>query len=162
MKYHNITHDDMLNGLGLRVVLWVSGCTHKCHKCHNPITWDKDCGLEFDDSAKKELFEELDKDYINGVTFSGGDPLHPNNRECIEILCKEIRKKYPNKTIWLYTGFVWETINKIELIKYIDVLVDGRYIEEFKDSKLHWKGSSNQRVIDVNKSLKKGEVVLFD
>jgi len=161
MKYHNITHDDMLNGVGLRVVLWVSGCTHNCFKCHNPITWDKNYGLEYDDAAKDEIFSELEKDYIDGLTISGGDPLHPDNRDCIEKLCKEAKKEFPLKTIWLYTGFVWENINRLDLINYIDVIVDGRFINELRDPKLHWKGSSNQRVIDVKKSLKKGEVVLL-
>ena len=103
MRYHNITKDDMLNGDGLRVVLWVAGCTHCCDGCQNPITWDPDGGLLFDEAAKAEIFEQLDKDYISGITFSGGDPLHPSNRLDVRSLMAEIKEKYPNKTIWLYT-----------------------------------------------------------
>ena len=105
MNYHNITTDDMLNGDGLRVVLWTAGCTHKCEGCHNPITWDVQGGLLFDDNAKTEIFHELEKDYISGITFSGGDPLHPANCQAITDLAKELRSRFPQKTIWLYTGF---------------------------------------------------------
>ena len=108
MRYHNITKDDMLNGDGLRVVLWVSGCDHCCKECQNPITWDPNSGLIFDESAKKELFDELEKSYVSGITFSGGDPLHANNIYEIKELAKEIRTKFPEKTIWLYTGCTWE------------------------------------------------------
>ncbi len=101
MRYHNITKDDMLNGEGLRVVLWVSGCAHACPGCHNPVTWDAESGLPFDAAAKAELFEELQKDYIAGVTLSGGDPLYPANREAIAALCQEIKDHFPDKTIWL-------------------------------------------------------------
>ena len=162
MRYHNITKDDMLNGDGLRVVLWVSGCSHCCKECHNPITWDANGGLEFDSAAKEELFAELSKSYINGVTFSGGDPLHINNIYEIADLAKEIREKFPHKTTWLYTGSVWESIKDMELMRYIDVLVDGEFECDKKDANLHWKGSSNQRVIDVQETLKKGKVVLHD
>ena len=105
MRYHNITKDDMLNGDGLRVVLWVAGCNHCCKGCQNPITWDAAGGLLFDEAAKQEIFEQLDKNYISGITFSGGDPLHPANRADVRNLAREIREKYPNKTIWLYTGY---------------------------------------------------------
>ncbi len=162
MKYHNITKDDMLNGDGLRVVLWVSGCEHRCAGCHNQVTWDVECGLEFDEAAKKELFFELDHSYISGVTFSGGDPLHMNNRNAIGNLATEIKNKYPQKTIWLYTGYLWEDICDLDFIKYIDVLVDGRFVRNMMDAKLHWKGSTNQRVIDVKKTIEKGKVVLYD
>ncbi len=162
MKYHNITKDDMLNGSGLRVVLWVSGCAHHCPGCQNPITWNPDDGLEFDDTAKEEIFTELDKDYVDGITFSGGDPLFTGNRECIGKFIDEIKEKYPKKTIWLYTGYPWESINSIDFIKKIDVLVDGKFVSEFKDNSLHWKGSSNQRVIDVQKTFKRAEVVLYN
>ena len=101
MRYHNITHDDMLNGDGLRVVLWVAGCSHCCPECQNPITWDIAGGLPFDDEAEKELFEALNKPYIDGITFSGGDPLHPFNRDEVFRLMKKNRKELPNKTIWL-------------------------------------------------------------
>lgn len=160
MRYHNITKDDMLNGDGLRVVLWVSGCEHRCKGCHNPVTWDINGGLEFDEAAKGEVFEELKKDYISGITLSGGDPLHMQNRTDVSRLIREIKDKFPNKTIWLYSGYDWEEVKDLPLIENIDVFVDGEFVERLKDNLLLWRGSSNQRVIDVKKSLKIGNVVL--
>ena len=154
MRYHNITKDDMLNGDGLRVVLWVSGCSHCCKGCQNPITWDVNGGVVFDESAKQEIFDQLDKPYISGITFSGGDPLHSANRMDVRTLMAEIKEKYPNKTIWLYTGDVWENVMHYPMMRYVDVLVDGEFMIEKRDIKLMWKGSSNQRVIDVQKALR--------
>ena len=153
MRYHNITKDDMLNGDGLRVVLWVAGCEHCCKGCQNPVTWDPNGGLEFDESAKNEIFEQLDQSYIAGITFSGGDPLHCANRGGVKQLAMEIREKYPDKTSWLYTGDVWEDVMNYGLMRYVDVLVDGEFEQDKKDTTLMWKGSSNQRVIDVQASL---------
>lgn len=152
----------MLNGEGLRSVLWVAGCTHHCKNCHNPITWDIDGGIPFDDAAKQELFESLDKDYISGVTFSGGDPLHPKNRDEVFKLAKEIKEKFPNKTVWLYSGFLWDDFKKNTGMKYVDVFCDGEFVEDLKDERIPWVGSSNQRVIDVQKSLATGDVVLLE
>ena len=160
MNYHNITKDDMLNGDGLRVVLWVSGCTHHCPGCQNPITWDVVGGLEFDENAENELFEALAKPHCSGITFSGGDPLHPFNREEVFRLIKKIRQELPKKTIWLYTGFLWEEIKDIPEIADIDVVCEGKFVEALLDNKLQWVGSSNQRVIDVRKTFETGEVVL--
>lgn len=160
MRYHNITKDDMLNGDGLRTVLWVAGCSHCCPECQNPITWDPRGGIPFDESAKEELFKELEKDYISGITYSGGDPLYPSNRECITKLAKEIREKFPDKTQWMYTGFLWEAIQNLECMNYIDVVVDGEFEVDKKDVQLKWKGSSNQRVIDVQRTKKEGKVIL--
>lgn len=151
----------MLNGEGLRTVLWVAGCSHNCPQCHNPVTWDINGGLTFDEAAKEELFEELKKDYISGVTFSGGDPLHEKNRKEIEKLAEDIREKFPDKTIWLYTGYEWEEICGLPFLPNIDVIVDGEFKIEEKDNSLHWKGSANQRVIDVKESLKTGKVQLY-
>ena len=153
MRYHNITKEDMLNGDGLRSVLWLSGCTHACKGCQNPITWDINGGLEFDDEAKKELFESLEPDYISGITFSGGDPLHPQNRKGVTALIKEIKTKFPNKTIWVYTGYLFEEVRDLPLMQDIDILVDGEFKIDLLDVTLKWKGSSNQRVIDVKKTL---------
>ena len=161
MRYHNITTDDMLNGDGLRTVLWVAGCTHCCKECQNPITWDVNGGVPFDEAAKQELFEKLNHDYISGITFSGGDPLHPLNREPITALAKEINETFPDKTIWLYTGFLWEELQNEEILKYIDVLVDGEFMIDLLDTKLKWCGSSNQRIIDVPASLDSGRVILY-
>lgn len=162
MRYHNITKDDMLNGDGLRVVLWVSGCGHACKGCQNPITWDVNGGLLFDEAAKEEIFAELSKDYVSGITFSGGDPLFPANRAAVYPLIEEIHEKFPEKTMWLYTGFVWETIQNLPCMKYLDVVVDGEFEIEKLSPAAHWKGSTNQRVIDVQKSLAAGEVVLHN
>ena len=161
MRYHNITKDDMLNGDGLRAVLWVAGCTHKCKGCHNPVTWDIEGGIPFDDAAKEELFEAIKPDYISGVTFSGGDPLHPANHVEVAVLAKEIKETFPNKTIWLYTGSLWEVFQQYEIIHYLDVCVDGEFQVDKKEVRLKWKGSSNQRVIDVQASLRENRVVLY-
>lgn len=162
MKYHNITKDDMLNGKGLRVCLWLSGCVHNCSGCHNPSTHNIDSGVEFDLEAKEELFLELKKDYINGVTFTGGDPLHPKNRDELTELIKEVKEFFPNKTIWLYTGYTIEQINNLELLNYIDVLCDSKYDEEKVNRNIKWVGSSNQRVIDVQKTLKENKLILLE
>lgn len=165
MKYHNILHDDMRNGDGLRVVLFVSGCNHYCKSCQNPQTWDCNSGIEFDLAAREEIFEQLNKDYIKGITFSGGDPLYSENLHEIYSLINEIRNKFPTKDIWIYTGFNYDDIVKssyskdkfrLEIIKLCDVLVDDKYIEELSDVNYHWAGSTNQRIIDVQKSLEKG------
>ena len=160
MNYHNITKDDMLNGDGLRVVLWVSGCTHCCDGCQNPETWDLSSGIEFDKAAHDELFEALKPDYVSGITFSGGDPLHPFNREEILALAKELKEKMPEKTVWLYTGFLWEEVKDAIDLSNIDVLVDGEFKQELNDNNLKWIGSSNQRIIDVQATLKEGNIVL--
>lgn len=160
MRYHNITKNDMLNGDGLRTVLWVAGCSHGCKNCHNPITWDICGGIPFDEAAKEELFEALEPEYVSGITFSGGDPLHVQNRGEVGQLIEEIHEKFPNKTIWVYTGYLWEEVKDLPYLKLADVLVDGPFVEELKDTTLHWKGSANQRVIDVKKTLESGEVIL--
>lgn len=177
INYHNITHDDMNNGDGLRVVLWLSGCSHHCFNCQNPQTWNPDSGIPFDELAKQEIFNELSKDYISGITLSGGDPLHENNLSEVLSLVEEILNLFPSKTIWLYTGYTcenlidgihypldatWEdSVIRKSIIKLCDVLVDGEYIDEQRNITLPWRGSSNQRVIDVQKSLKQGKVVLY-
>lgn len=160
MNYHNITKDDMLNGDGIRVVLWVAGCNHNCKDCQNPITWDVCGGVPFDESAKKELFDELAKDYVSGITFSGGDPLHPQNRDFITALSAEIKDKFPNKTQWLYTGFTWENIKDLDIINNLDVVVDGEFETEHRDTTLRWRGSPNQNVIDVPKTITEKKLVL--
>lgn len=162
MRYHNITNDDILNGDGIRVVLWVSGCEHKCFNCQNHITWNENDGLIFDKIAKNELYENLEKDYIKGITFSGGDPLHKSNIFEITNISKEIKQKFIKKDIWLYTGYTWEEIYNLEIIKYLDVIVDGKYVDSLKDENLHWCGSSNQRVIDVKKTVKSNKIVLYN
>ena len=185
MNYHNITYPDQNNGDGLRVVLWLSGCSHHCVGCQNPQTWDCNSGILFDQDAKEELFRELNRDYISGLTLSGGDPLYENNLNEVLNLVNEIRVSFPQKTIWLYTGYTWEPImnhvssvtddfdyieetyidglyeQRKDIIKQCNVLVDGRYIDSQRDITLKWRGSSNQRVIDIQESLLKGEIVLW-
>lgn len=166
MRFHNITHDDMKNGDGLRVVLWLSGCTHHCDGCQNPITWNPDVGVEFDKQAKQEIFNQLDKDYISGITFSGGDPLHDNNILEVKLLINDIKEKYKTKTIWIYTGYTYNDLmclypEKYEIVKMCNVLVDGEFIQEMSDVNYHWAGSVNQNVIDIQKSLEEGKVILW-
>jgi anaerobic ribonucleoside-triphosphate reductase activating protein len=157
MNILQITHCDQLNGDGNRVVLWVSGCSHCCKGCQNAYSQDPTLGVKFDDKAKEEIFKDLETDWCAGITFSGGDPLFINNRKEIISLAKEIKEKFPTKTIWLYTGYKWEEIlideSMSEILKYIDILCDGEYIEELRDVELHWVGSKNQNVIDVKKRI---------
>lgn len=171
MKYHNITKADMLNGEGLRVVLWTSGCIHHCPACQNALTWDPEDGLDFDDDAINEIYKELEQDWCSGITLSGGDPLFIANRKTIRDLVTNIKKLYPNKTIWSYTGYTWEELmkqaktdkNLSDILDNIDVLLEGRFVLKLAEEKLHYVGSSNQRIIDVPKTLKNEnkEIVLY-
>ncbi len=161
MRYHNITHDDMKNGDGLRVVLWVSGCSHHCPGCQNPETWDEQSGIEFDADAEEEIRKELEKNYISGITFSGGDPMYLGNRDEILRLAKMVKEEF-SKTVWLYTGYRYEEIKDTPVLSFVDVLVDGRYEQDKRDVSLPWKGSSNQRVIDVKKSIQENQVILYE
>lgn len=162
MRYHNITKDDMLNGDGLRVVLWVAGCDHHCEECQNPQTWSYLGGIAFCKTDFEELRTELDKDYITGITFSGGDPLSPHNIDSVTEIMSYVHAFYPEKTIWCYTGYTFEElISEIPYtLQYIDVLVDGEYMKDLRDTNLKWRGSSNQRVIDVQQSLLNDKVIL--
>lgn len=162
LKYHNITKNDMVNGEGLRVVLWLSGCEHHCKKCHNEITWDKDIGIELTkEIINNEIYSELKRDYVNGITFSGGDPLASYNRVEVLELIKEIKLKFPNKSIWVYTGFKWEDIKDLKGIENVDVICDGKFIFELKQNDLKWVGSKNQRVINVKESLNKNMIIVL-
>lgn len=174
MNYHDIRTDDMLNGEGLRVVLFVSGCNHHCKNCQNPQTWDCTSGIPFAKDNIEEIKNKLKKDYISGLTLSGGDPLNENNLKDVCELCNIVKKEFPNKTIWLYTGYAWEEIIEEislwhqeelilkQIISLCDVLVDGRYVDELSDVNYPWAGSTNQRVIDVKKTLDKNEIVLYN
>lgn len=161
MNYHNIYHCDMLNGDGLRVTLWVAGCEHHCAKCHNPFTWDIDGGIPFDTAAMNELLDALNKDYISGLTLSGGDPMHPDNREEILRICDIVKQQFPQKNIWMYTGYRFDDIKASPILNYIDVLVDGQYIDTLKDVEARWVGSTNQRVISLQETLKQGEIIQY-
>lgn len=162
MNIHGIETDSMLNGDGLRVVLWVSGCNHHCPGCQNPQTWGTDSGREMRTDDIVTMHRELEKDHVSGITFSGGDPLHPANRDTINFLAKNIKKQFPNKTIWIYTGYLYEQVKDLPVMQYIDVLVDGEFIEGIADINYPWAGSRNQRIIDIRKTREKGEMVLYE
>ena len=159
----------MLNGDGLRVVLWLAGCSHHCQACQNPITWDANDGLIFDEEAKREVFAELEKSWCSGLTLSGGDPLYVGNRKDVGLLVKEIKSKFPDKNIWCYTGYTWEELMKQVkddenlkiILNNVDVLLDGRFVLSLALEKLHYVGSSNQRIIDVRSSLDTGNIDLY-
>ena len=179
MNYIMIRTDDMLNGNGLRVVLFCTACDHYCKNCHNQETWQASNGTPFDKNAKNLIYKELEKDYIDGITLSGGDPLNVNNVDDMLSFVTELKEKYPTKTIWLYSGYTFEQImhpvitddfnptrdelinKKQDIVKQCDVLVDGKFIEELADVKYPWAGSTNQRVIDIKKSLTQNKVVLW-
>jgi anaerobic ribonucleoside-triphosphate reductase activating protein len=168
MNYIKITKHDIANGQGVRVVLWCSGCTCCCSKCHNPQTWDFNAGQKFDALAKEEIYNALNHSYIQGITLSGGHPFEVKNcDQDFYNFIKELKEKFPTKDIWAYTGWSWEEIenqNPIawKLIQdFIDVVVDGPYIEELKDITLKFRGSKNQRLIDVKKTFESGELTLL-
>jgi anaerobic ribonucleoside-triphosphate reductase activating protein len=176
MRYTDIYKTDTTNGIGIRVVLWTSGCSHHCYQCHNPQTWSPDNGMPYTEETVAEIISALDKSYIDGITLSGGDPLFDGNLEDIFELVKKIRTELPNKTIWIYSGFTWEQIHdkysneqiaqRMELRKNIvelcDVFVDGKFELDKKNIRLKYCGSENQKVIDVQKTLKENKIILFD
>lgn len=162
MNYIKITTNDIANGPGVRTVLWVSGCDHKCPGCQNPSTWETSVGQKFDAAARQKIFWSLNNPYQAGLTLSGGDPLLYENRAELTSLAKEVRKQFPDKTIWCYTGYLWENVHVLEIMRYIDVLVDGPFVERLYDISLRWRGSSNQRIIDVQKSLRYDTPVIAD
>ena len=157
MRYLDIKRCNMVNGDGLRTVIWIAGCDRKCPGCFSPYTHDFQAGVEFDDAAKAELVKDLSEDWCAGITWLGGEPLHPVNFPEVLALAKEIHERYPNKTQWLYTGYTYnEIINNTimsEILNYIDVLCDGPFIQELKDPNLKWVGSSNQNVINIQQRI---------
>lgn len=169
MNYATIKKNDIANGTGVRVSLFVSGCRHKCKNCFNSEAWDFGYGEKFTDETKKEIFDALNHDYIKGFSLLGGEPFEPENQEELLKLLKEIDEIFPEKDVWCYTGFSAEDLfsgnrNDIakDMLKHIDVLVDGKFIEDLKDLSLIFRGSSNQRIIDVKKSLKSGKIISLD
>lgn len=174
MNYHDIKKCDMLNGDGIRVTLFVSGCDHHCEECQNKITWNYTSGILFNKRAENEIFEELDKDYVSGLTLSGGDPLNTHNLDGILKLVTDVREKYgDSKTIWIYTGYTAEelfegfqyTMAKNEMVirrlilAMCDVLVDGKFVKELADVNFPYRGSTNQRLIDLKKTFKEKQIV---
>ena len=163
MRYNKIRKMDISNGPGVRVSVFMQGCTFNCKNCFNPETHDFRGGKEFTDETINKILELCDKDYIVGLSILGGEPMHPKNIEGTTKLAKAFKERYPNKTIWAWTGFLFDRdLKDKEVMRYIDVLVDGQYKDELHEFRLKWCGSSNQRVIDVKQSLDKKDVVLLD
>lgn len=171
MNYATIKKNDIANGPGIRVSLFVSGCRHRCKNCFNSEAWDFNYGNIFDDSVIDKILTATSYDYIEGLSLLGGEPFEPENQEGLLMLIKKFKALYPDKTIWCYTGFTFDTLlsggafnNKTvdEMLKHIDVIVDGRFIEEQKDLSLMFRGSANQNIIDVKKSIKENKTILLD
>lgn len=169
MNYATIKKCDVANGPGIRVSLFVSGCTHHCKGCFNSTAWDFNYGNKFDESTIESLLEELDKDYVEGLSLLGGEPLEHVNQQGLLPLVKKVKERFPNKTIWCYTGYDFEKdvmgnmyrnfSETKDLINNIDVIVDGKFIEEKKNPSLQFRGSENQRLIDVKKSMKENKII---
>lgn len=162
MNYAAINYPDIANGTGVRVSLFVSGCRRKCPGCFNQEAQDFNYGQKFSWETVHELEELLKDKNVAGLSILGGDPLEPENRLEIVSLCAYLKHNLPGKTIWLWTGYSWENVKDLGLMHHIDILVDGPFIEDLKDLRLKWRGSSNQRVIDVQESLRAGEVILAE
>ncbi|MBD8923848.1 anaerobic ribonucleoside-triphosphate reductase activating protein [bacterium] len=169
MNYADIKKIDVANGEGVRVSVFVSGCNHHCKGCFNQCAWDFNYGKEFSEKEEQQIIEYMNHDYISGLSLLGGEPLEPKNQEGLLPLVKKVKEKFPNKNIWCYTGFDFEkdVVGKMaknnettrELLKYIDIIVDGKFEEDKKDLKLQFRGSSNQKIVDVKKSLQTGQIV---
>ena len=163
MNYNKIRKMDISNGPGVRVSIFMQGCAFNCENCFNPETHDFNGGTEFTDETIDKVLNLCEGEQIQGLSILGGEPMHPKNIEATTKLAKKFKEKYPNKTIWSWTGFKMdEDLKDKEVLNYLDVLVDGQYKDELHDFRLKWRGSSNQRVIDVQKTLKNKEIVLFD
>ena len=161
MRYNKIRKMDISNGPGVRISIFVQGCTFNCPNCFNPETHDFNGGKEFTEETMERILELAKPDHIVGLSILGGEPLHPKNREGTAKLAKAFKEKYPDKSLWVWTGFTFDSdLRNIEAMKYIDVLVDGLFVEALHDFRLEWRGSSNQRVIDVQASLRAEDVIL--
>ena len=173
MHYATIKWTDIANGEGVRISLFVSGCTHHCKNCFNQVAWDFSYGEVFDDVVAETIFKHLESPFIAGISLLGGEPLEPQNQISLLPFVRECKRRFPQKSIWCYTGYVLDEKEGVlcekhkntpctkELISLFDVLVDGPYIEEQKDIRLKFRGSANQRVIDVPKTLEKGVCILY-
>ena len=162
MRYNKIRKMDISNGPGVRVSIFMQGCEFKCPNCFNPETHDFNGGKEFGEKQVTRILELCSKDYIEGLSILGGEPLHPNNIEGTTLLAKRFKEKYPNKTIWVWSGFLFDkNLKGKEILNYIDVVVDGQFVDKLKNPTLKYCGSENQRVIDVKKSLKQNKIVLY-
>lgn len=163
MRYNKIRKMDISNGPGVRVSIFMQGCTFNCKNCFNKETHDFNGGKEFDDSTINRVLELCNNENIDGLSILGGEPMHPSNIEGTTKLAKAFKEKYPNKSVWTWSGYSFDNdLKDKEVVKYLDVLVDGRYKDELSNPTLKWKGSENQRVIDVQASLKDSDIVLFN
>lgn len=164
MKYAQIREMDVTNGNGIGVALFTQGCPYHCKNCFNPETWDFDKGTDWTKETENKIIELLKPEYITRLTILGGEPLIERNIEPLTVFLKRVKGIYPDKQVWLYTGGDFEVLEGLyeEIFQYIDILIDGRYIDDLRDYKLKWRGSSNQRIIDVQKSLKEGETILYE
>lgn len=161
MRYNKIRKMDIADGPGVRVSIFFQGCTFNCKNCFNPSTHDFNGGEEFTDEVIEEVLDLCDKEFIKGLSILGGEPMHPFNIKGTIKLARAFKERFPEKTIWSWSGFLIENIYDKEVLNYIDVLVDGQFVEELKNPSLKWAGSENQRVIDVQETLKCGEIVLY-
>ena len=169
MNYADIKKIDVANGEGVRVSVFVSGCNHHCKGCFNQCAWDFNYGKKFTEKEEQQIIDYMNHNYISGLSLLGGEPLEPKNQEGLLPLVKKVKEKFPNKDIWCYTGFDFEkdVVEKMaknnettrELLKYIDIIVDGKFEEDKKDLKLQFRGSSNQKIVDVKQSLQTGQIV---
>lgn len=161
MNYGKINYTDIANGPGVRVSLFVSGCRNKCEGCFNRESWDFNYGKKFTISTLTDLLLALDKPYISGLTILGGDPLEPENLPTVTSICRTIKTINDSKNIWIYTGYLYEDFQNLELFDYVDVVVDGKFIESEKDISLQFRGSKNQKIVDVKRSKLENEVKLW-
>lgn len=162
MRIADITTCDIANGEKLGVVLWCQGCSLNCPGCHNTCTHNPNKGIEFTKKEEDLIIQELQKPHLSRLTLSGGHPLESYNLDACLNLCKRVRTEIPEVTIWCYTGWYWESVKDLEIMNYIDVLVDGPFIESLRDITLPWRGSTNQRVINVKASLKSDNIILYE
>lgn len=161
MRYASIRNFDITNGEGIGIALFVQGCDFHCNGCFNSSTWDFTGGKEWDSKTEEQFIDLASKEYVERITILGGEPMHPVNRDSVLLLCRKLKEKYPNKKIWLYTGYTYETLmNECADLSNIDILIDGRFEKDLYDYKLKWKGSANQRVIDVQQTLIDNTIVL--
>ncbi len=160
MHYGNIKNLDIANGPGCRISLFVSGCRNRCNGCFQPETWSFTYGQEFSFETLLELLRLLENEHVAGLSILGGDPFELENRECVLDICKAVRERFgDSKTIWVWTGYIWEDLRELPIMDYIDVLVDGPFIQSERDLTLFYRGSHNQRVIDISRSNELGYAV---
>ena len=163
MKYNKIRKMDISNGPGVRVSIFMQGCAFHCENCFNKETWDFNGGTDFTEETIKKVLDLCDKDYIVGLSILGGEPMHPNNIDGTTALAKAFKEKFLNKNLWVWSGYLFDKdLKDKEVLKYIDVLVDGQFINNLHNPTLKWKGSANQRVIDVQKSLKNNKICIIE